>query len=233
MIKVKQIADILVNEIDFIVFFRLVLAMSCGVLIGQDRSKRGSPAGVKTHSLVAIGSALVVLLAEYTLRFGGTDITRMPAQVISGIGFLGAGTILVTGDRRIQGLTSAASIWFTGCVGLAAGAGFYTGVFSAVILEIFVFKILKRFSGKTPNTVLQDIYIQYDQTLQFVDIIRVLKESHCEIIAVDNKKFSGHQFDESFHKISVLTLQLEKEQDLEKVVQNVSQISGAEVVGVL
>ncbi len=222
----------LLNSMDLEVLFRLIVAMIFGVLVGKDRSKSGSPAGIKTHSLVALGSALVVLFSEYALRYGGTDITRMPAQVISGIGFLGAGTILVTGEKQIQGLTSAASIWFTACIGLAVGAGFYTGALYAVCLELFVMKILKRwFDGSSHG--LQEIYIQYGIELKFVDVIKVLRSYDCSIVNVDNKKFSGHQFESDFHKISVLVIKLDKDISLDQILNRISEIQGMEVVGIL
>ncbi len=224
--------DSINNVFQFEILFRLILAMLCGVLVGKDRSKKGSPAGIKTHSLVSIGAALVVLFSEYALRFAGTDITRMPAQVISGIGFLGAGTILVTGDKQIQGLTSAASIWFTACVGMAVGAGFYTGAFYAVLLEIFVMKVLKNLFLDTSHDI-QDIYLQYGVELKFVDVIKTLKSFNCTIITVDNKKFSGHQFDADFHKISVLAIKLDSAVTIDEVLSALLEINGLEIAGLL
>ncbi|MFV0380128.1 MAG: MgtC/SapB family protein [Anaerorhabdus sp.] len=219
------------NSFSLEVLLRLTMALACGVYIGRNRSKKGSPAGIKTHSLVAIGSALVVLYSEFLFNnYGGVDLARVPAQVISGIGFLGAGTILVTGDKQIQGLTSAASIWFTACVGLAVGSGFYLGAFYAVTLELFVLKILKNYSEETAPNILE-LYIQYNKDLNFVDIIKILKDNKCEIIYVNNRKFQGYQFDGDNTKISIVSIKTSYRSELKKAKESLIQIKGIEEVG--
>ncbi len=107
---------------------RIALACVLGGIIGYERESMNRPAGFRTHILVCVGSALVMMTGEFINRnFGGTtDPARLGAQVVSGIGFLGAGTILRAGFN-VRGLTTAASLWAVSCVGLACGIGFYIG----------------------------------------------------------------------------------------------------------
>ena len=130
------------------VVLRLLLAMFMGGLIGLEREFVNRPAGFRTHTLVCLGSALIMVTSEYLFHsyheFVNLDPARLGAQVVSGIGFLGAGTIMNDG-HRVRGLTTAASLWVVGCVGLAIGAGFYLGGLTTFILAYFTLIFLKRF----------------------------------------------------------------------------------------
>lgn len=118
--------------------FRLFMAMLFGGIIGLERGRRRRPAGFRTHILVCMGAALAMCISQYIAVTLGqtTDISRLGAQVINGIGFLGAGTIVVTGRQQVKGLTTAAGLWASACMGLAIGAGYYE---CAVIACITIF----------------------------------------------------------------------------------------------
>ena len=107
------------------VTIRLLFALIVGLVIGIDREMKRRVAGIKTHILVCLGAAMVMITSQYMMvNFGDVaDPARMGAQVVSGVGFLGVGTIIVTGRNQVRGLTTAASIWVCACVGLAAGIG--------------------------------------------------------------------------------------------------------------
>lgn len=126
---------------------RLVLAMIVGGIIGLEREQSNRPAGFRTHTLVCVGSALVFLTSEYVFEayheIVNMDPTRLAAQVISGIGFIGAGTIIHYGPN-IKGLTSAATLWVVACLGLAVGAGFYWGAITTTIIVYITLKLLKK-----------------------------------------------------------------------------------------
>lgn len=111
------------------VLLRIVLAVIAGGIIGNERGMHGSAAGLRTHLFVCMGGALTSLCSLYVSKGMGVegDVFRIPAQVVSGIGFLGAGTILVKSDSSIVGLTTAAGMWVTAITGIALGYGFYTG----------------------------------------------------------------------------------------------------------
>lgn len=114
--------------------------------IGFEREHSHRPAGFRTHILVAVGSSLVMLTSVYIFDSQGMtgDVTRMSAQVLSGIGFLGAGTILREGFS-VKGLTTAASLWAVACIGIAVGAGFYAGALVATFVIYLTLNSLKRF----------------------------------------------------------------------------------------
>lgn len=126
------------------VFFRLFLATVSGALIGSDRVLKGRPAGIKTHALVALGASVAMLTGDYiAMEYGLTqEVGRLAAQVISGIGFLGAGTIIVTSQKQVSGLTTAAGLWFAGIVGISSGGGYYEIVLFAIITWAFIFFVL-------------------------------------------------------------------------------------------
>ena len=124
---------------NFELVYRLVLAALLGGLIGFERETHGRAAGLRTHILVCIGSALIMLISFYcSFASGGTiacDPTRIAAGVITGLGFLGGGTILRF-KASVRGLTTAASLWTAGAIGLAIGAGFYKAAYAATILVL-------------------------------------------------------------------------------------------------
>lgn len=126
---------------------RLVLAAFLGGVIGYEREHTNRPAGFRTHILVCVGSALVMVTSEFIFdkyhSVANIDPARLGAQVISGIGFLGAGTIIRDGIN-VRGLTTAASLWAVSCVGIAAGTGFYEGAAIATILIYLTLIFLKR-----------------------------------------------------------------------------------------
>ncbi len=136
---------------DLEVVLRLILSVLLSGLVGLEREAKGRAAGFRTHILVCTGSALVMLtgiyLAEAWRGHAGVDPTRLAAQVVSGIGFLGAGTIIQFRDS-VRGLTTAASVWAAGGIGLAVGAGFYVGAVSATLIVLVVLFMLSSFEQR-------------------------------------------------------------------------------------
>lgn len=128
------------------VLLRLLSAALVGGLIGMERGRHGRAAGMRTHILVCLGAALTALVGLYTVNSLGYDADplRVGAQVISGIGFLGAGTILVKDRFQVTGLTTAAGLWATAAVGLALGVGFYEAAFLTAIFVLIVNELLPR-----------------------------------------------------------------------------------------
>ncbi len=125
---------------------RMVAALVIGTIIGIDRAMKRRGAGIKTHVMVCLGSALVMMTGEYMyIRYpDSVDISRMGAQVVSGVGFLGVGTIIVTGRNQVRGLTTAAGLWACACLGLAVGIGFVEGAFITLILVVITLEILTK-----------------------------------------------------------------------------------------
>ena len=124
---------------------RTALVIICAGIIGLDRNAHGAPAGFRTHILVCLGAMIVMSTAQFATMYYTTDIQRMGAQVVSGIGFLGAGSIIVN-KRHITGLTTAAGLWASACIGLAIGIGFYEGAIVGTAAVYFTERVLRRFS---------------------------------------------------------------------------------------
>ena len=135
------------------VVLRLAIATLCGSLIGWERVVKHHSAGIKTFSLVSLGSAVATVLNIYLAAMPdlSADVSRIPAGVVSGIGFLGAGTILVTGRNQIKGLSTAASLWVTSCMGMAIGAGYMTVGITCFALVLLANIVLRRFSAVVEN----------------------------------------------------------------------------------
>ena len=138
------------NAISVIV--RLVIAMLCGGMIGLERASKRRAAGFRTYMVVCLGATLAMLLNQYVDDMlvnvwqisQTTDAARLGAQVINGIGFLGAGTILLTGSQQVKGLTTAAGLWASACMGLAIGAGFFEAALIACVLIVIIITLFER-----------------------------------------------------------------------------------------
>ena len=130
------------------VILRLFIAAICGAMVGVEREVHGRAAGLRTHMMVALGAALTTLIGSFNMNIlgiTGADPMRVGAQVISGIGFLGAGTILLKkGNSQITGLTTAAGLWVTAVIGLASGAGFYEGAFVTAVMATIIFTLVSK-----------------------------------------------------------------------------------------
>lgn len=129
---------------------RLVLAVVLGAFVGFERERHGRAAGLRTHILVCLGAAMATLIGHYNasvLHFTA-DPMRIGAQVVSGIGFLGVGTILSKGRFQVTGLTTAAGLWSTAAIGLAIGIGFFEGAFLGTIFVVLTMTLLAKFDSK-------------------------------------------------------------------------------------
>ena len=193
----------------FDVLIKLGITTLLSGFIGYEREHSHRPAGFRTHILVAVGSALVMLTSVYIYDTQGMtgDVTRMSAQVLSGIGFLGAGTILREGFS-VKGLTTAASLWAVACIGIAVGAGFYAGAFVATIVIYLTLNSLKRFIVRGSTGKLLFIEIK-DVGVQIPDITKTIKQCggkihSMEVVYTESKdlKFK-HKKDTSVIKVLV------------------------------
>lgn len=140
----SKLMDLLQDLNVYSITLRIVLAVLVGGLIGSERGRHGRAAGLRTHILVCLGAAMTTMIGLYVAKHLGStgDPLRMGSQVVSGIGFLGAGTIIVRNRSHVTGLTTAAGLWATACIGLAIGVGFYWAVLVAAAAVIITFTIL-------------------------------------------------------------------------------------------
>ena len=134
---------------------RLLLSVVAGGIIGFERGRHGSAAGFRTHILVCVGAAMTSLCSLYCSKVLGLpgDIYRISAQVISGIGFLGAGIILVRNNSTVAGLTTAAGMWVTATIGIAMGFGFYGGALAGTVICVSTTTLLTKLERKTKQSI--------------------------------------------------------------------------------
>ena len=171
------IEDLLGDITILSIISRFILAVLCAGVIGLERARRRHAAGLRTYILVCLGSMIVILTNQYIYEvFNTGDVARLGAQVISGIGFLGAGTILVTSRSQIKGLTTAAGLWVSACIGLAIGIGFYTVAIIGTIFAFIAFTFLPKLEiwfTKGSNTIELHIELYNRESLKnFIDFVR-------------------------------------------------------------
>ena len=179
--------------------FRLALAMLFGGMIGMERERKRRPAGFRTYMLVCLGAALTLLLSQYEARMLDTvwaaraaeigiktDVSRFGAQVINGIGFLGAGTVIVTGRQEVKGLTTAAGLWASACMGLAIGAGFYECVVLAFLLIFLCIRLLPPLENLMVERARNmNLYVEFSSLDDVGAIIGRIKSQGAQIYEVD------------------------------------------------
>ncbi len=143
---------------------RMLLAVICGGIIGIEREHKRRPAGFRTHILICLGASMTMLTSQYIYLELGlfTDLARLGAQVIAGIGFIGAGTIIVTKRRQVKGLTTAAGLWTAAIVGLAVGAGYVEAALITTALVLIIELLLSRFEYFIMSRVRGiNLYVEY------------------------------------------------------------------------
>ena len=179
------------------VVVRLVVATICGGIIGFERGRKNRPAGFRTYILVCVGSALTMILSAYLVAMHSRwsevaqnlmqgDFSRFGAQVINGIGFLGAGTIIITGKNQVKGMTTAAGLWASACLGLAIGSGFYWGALigcSLIMLTVTVFSKIESFITSRSRNI--TIYIEFDTADNITEIVETIKAKGVRIFDVE------------------------------------------------
>lgn len=168
-------------ELIIATFVRAMLALAVGGFIGMERGRQGRAAGMRTHILVCLGSALASLggiFANEYLGYGG-DPLRVAAQVISGIGFLGVGTILIKGRFQITGLTTSAGLWTVAVIGLAIGMGFYEGAVAFFLCVVLATTLLHRLEYKIrrKHTII-GVYIELSSVNHVRKIINILENEY-------------------------------------------------------
>ena len=170
------------------VAIRIFAAVLIGGILGLERGMKNRPAGLRTYMLVCVGACVIMLTNQYIYQAAGTgDPVRMGAQVVSGIGFLGAGTIIVTRRNQIKGLTTAAGLWSAAGVGLALGVGFYEAAIAGTLAVFVVMTLLQKFDNKLHRKSKQlEAYIELS-TISLGDFLRTMRESDIEVSDVQRE----------------------------------------------
>lgn len=212
-----------------VIILKIVLAVLLGGLIGLERESVNRPAGFRTHILVCVGAALVMIISEeiYNQYSGLTnaDPARLGAQVISGIGFLGAGTIIKDGVT-VKGLTTAATLWTVSCIGLAIGGGYYA---AAIITSIIVYIVLISFNKIDVPVIKKNrrhvaLKVEFDKGGTLSDLEKVLYENKVKIKGI---KYLDYSEDKSTIKIF---LTVDNTKQFDEVVETISDIYGVKRV---
>lgn len=196
----------MLSQLDFLrdlntasVFVRLILALILGGLIGLDRALRHRPAGPRTYALVCVGAALTMVLSQYeyvmlTTDWAPmaeavglkTDVSRFGAQVINGIGFLGAGTVIATNQQKVKGLTTASGLWASACLGLVVGSGFYEAALFAFLLIVVTMWLLRPLEEviieRSRNI---NIYVELRSIADMGSVLKTIKDQDINIFDMD------------------------------------------------
>lgn len=204
---------------------RIVAAIIIGGLLGLERGMKNRPAGLRTYMLVCVGSCLIMLTNQYIYQFTGAgDPMRLGAQVVSGIGFLGAGTIVVTKHNQIKGLTTAAGLWTSAGIGLALGIGFYEAAFTATIGIYLILTLLQRWEHRVHKKIrLLEIYVELSQTKPISEFTQSLRAMNLQI---ENMQFEQDSVPDLDTRAIVFTLKSTKRQDRHTLLEEIKSLHG-------
>ena len=206
------------------VSLRLILAVFCGGLIGIERTYKRRPAGFRTHILICLGASLTTMTSQYLINYLHyyTDIARMGAQVIAGVGFIGAGAIIVTKRERVRGLTTAAGFWVAAIVGLAFGAGYYEGglITTALVIavELVFIRIEYWITSRDPEV---SLYIEYIKRENLEKILNLIQEKKIRI-----KNLEVSQLKESNSSCAIISFRTKNKVELYKLTEELYALQG-------
>ncbi len=217
------IPEILIDLNVVSVTVRIFLSVIIGGLIGIDRGRHGRAAGIRTHILVCLGSAMTIMVGIFCVEsLGGvSDPLRLGAQVVSGIGFLGAGTIILRGKFHVTGLTTAAGLWATAAIGLAIGIGFYEGAIICTVAVIATVSILSHLESViTKKNRKATVYAEIKNTEKVNETVAVLKE---RFGAYDIRIMSPHSSTAGYVGIEA-TVSMNKNQNQKDTIKAISEL---------
>ena len=214
------------REITYLaVVLRIVAAVIVGGLIGLERGLKNRPAGLRTYMVVCLGACLIMMTNQYVCQtFGTGDPVRMGAQVVSGIGFLGAGTIIVTRRNQIKGLTTAAGLWAAAGVGLALGIGFYEAAIVGGFAVFGVMTLLQKMDNSMHRkTKILEVYYELDKSCTLGEFLRVVREKDIEIRDTQRETETEN---EDAARAYISTLRLKKRQNHKEILEILRDIPG-------
>lgn len=208
------------------VVIRLALAVIFGGLIGLERERKHRPAGFRTHILICLGASMTTLTSQYLFlslhQF--TDIARLGAQVIAGIGFIGAGSIIVTQRRRVKGLTTAAGLWASAAIGLCFGAGFYEGGIIAALLILAVELLFSKIEYRIMNNAREvNLLVEYKDLSSLNSVLRYMKEVDLKILSLEILKSDANPAGKNCVNID---LHIHRKLRIKDMIADISHIPG-------
>lgn len=207
------------------VAFRLVLSTLCGGLVGIEREFKRRGAGFRTHILICLGAAMTTMTSEYWLIYMRyyLDMARLGAGVIAGMGFIGAGTIIVTRRQRVKGLTTAAGLWAVAIVGLAVGAGFYEGALLTtgliLLAELLFSKLEYHILNNAPEI---NLFLEYEDRAALDRVLKLYKERQVKVSNLEITRQAG----KGSAACALFTLRLNRKNDAGKLIADVCASEG-------
>ena len=208
------------------VLLRMSVAMICGGVIGVVREYKRRPAGFRTHSLICMGAAVTTMTSQYlylNMKLY-TDMARLGAQVIAGMGFIGAGTIIVTKQRQVKGLTTAAGLWTCAIIGLASGAGYYEAAVIATLLILLaetLFSKLEYYILATARSV--NVFMEYIDPEALDSVLKMIKTSDIYILDLEITKNGARTAGTS---TAILSLQTTRRTNHEALLTEIARTEG-------
>lgn len=205
---------------------RMLLAVLCGGLIGLERAYKRRPAGFRTHILICLGASMTTMTSQflYLNMHYYTDMARLGAQVIAGIGFIGAGTIIVTRQQRVKGLTTAAGLWAAAIIGLAIGGGFYEGGLCGTVIvllaELYFSELEYRILDHAPEI---NLYMEY-RDKECLD--RVLYLFRISRLKLQNMEITRATGSDKHNACAIFSLRLNKNCSIKELLDRVKLIEG-------
>lgn len=215
-----------IREVTYVsMAIRIIAAFALGGIIGLERGMKNRPAGLRTYMLVCVGSCLIMLTNQYIYQvFDTGDPVRMGAQVVSGIGFLGAGTIVVTKRNQIKGLTTAAGLWAAAAVGLALGIGFYEAAFLGGILIFVILTVMHSWDSRIHrNSKTFEIYVELANTISLGDFTRGIRELELDI---DSIQLEHENIYDNGNRSFIAALKSKDKRSHADLLSNIRQIIG-------
>jgi len=214
----------IINAFEFQAILRILLGFLLAGFIGAEREWMNKPAGFKTHSLIGVSAVLVMLCGEYISRITDADASRIPAQLLSGIGFIGAGTILHDGFN-VKGLTTAASLLVVTCIGLCIGAGFYVPAIIAAAITYIILEYSYKLHGKMDHFSNVTYLVKmknYKETIEKIE--ELLDENNISIRNIKNKNDKKDEEDENSRKEIEISVKLHKNISENKIIRAISSL---------
>ncbi len=208
------------------VALRLVLAVLCGGVVGLEREYKRRSAGFRTHILICLGAAMTTMTSQHLFlnMHYYLDMARMGAGVVSGIGFIGAGTIIVTRHQRVKGLTTAAGLWAVAIVGLALGAGFYEGGLCTAALILLAELLFARLEYWIMDNAPEiNLYMEYADKACLERVLKLYREWNLTVL---NMEITRDSSSETHNACAIFSLRLHRKSNARKILAELSQVEG-------
>ena len=209
----------IVSTFEFHAIIRLLLGFFLAGIIGAERESENKPAGFKTHSLIGVSAVLIMLCGKYYSGISDSDAARIPAQLLSGIGFIGAGTILRDGFT-VKGLTTSASLLAVTCIGLSIGCGFYVGGIIATIIVYFILGRAYSFSNSLDHFSNTILHLEVEDFANTINIIQNILDKY----KITIRKIKNNQYDDEHKKEVLLIIRYHRDVNINQVYAEISSL---------